>query len=319
MRVVVDTNAVASALLFGASVPGRAFYRVLDHGTILASRSFVRELDDVLRRAKFNHYVTRDDRDRFLEALIRESELVDISETVKACRDPDGRRDGFHAQVNYHRLAGGDGEGRRTLDTLSDRHLGEWIARQRSDRDRGVNGADGRLTPAEDLQNQLAGVLTGEPPCDLFVRWKPLGEQPIGWEPDIDDGARINIRPFMLAELARGGRAGAGVLRARPKVTWNKDRGKEALAPQRRGKGPRRGQNGAENGASHEGERKQAGGLRPRENYPWFWRCPGDSSGPERTDFTGGPEFDGNRWNDLHYTNAAKRAARSRSLTEATP
>ena len=92
MRVVVDTNVVVSALLFGASVPGRAFVRVLDRGTVLASRSFIRELDDVLRRAKFDHYLSREDRDRFLEALIRESELVDISETVKACRDPEDDR-----------------------------------------------------------------------------------------------------------------------------------------------------------------------------------------------------------------------------------
>ena len=231
----------------------------------------------------------------------------------------DGRRDGFHALVNYHSLAGPDGEGRRTLDALTYRHLGEWIARQHADRGRGAEGADGRLAAAQDLQNQLAKIMIGEPPCDLFVRWKPLAEQPIGWEPDIDDGVRINIRPFMSAELTRGGRAGAGVLRVRPKVTWNKDRGKEALAPQRRGKGSRRGQNGAENGADHEGERKQDGELRPRENYPWFWGCPGHASARDRTDFTGGPEFDGNRWNDLHYTNAAKRAARSRSLTEATP
>ena len=117
----------------------------------------------------------------------------------------DGRRDGFHALVNYHRLAGPDGEGRRTLDALTYRHLGEWIARQRSDRDQNVDGADGRLAAAQDLQNSLAKIMTGEPPCDVFVRWKPLGEQPIGWEPDLNDGVRTNIRPFMSAELARGG------------------------------------------------------------------------------------------------------------------
>ena len=225
----------------------------------------------------------------------------------------DGRRDGFHALVNYHRLAGPDGEGRRTLETSTWRHLGEWIARQRADRDQGVEGADGRLAAAQDLQNQLARLLTGEPPCDLFVRWKPLGDQPIGWEPDIDDGVRINIRPFMAAELTRGGRAGAGVLRARPKVTWNKDRGKEALMLRRRGTRWRREQEGAD----REGERNQGGELRPREDYPWFWGCPGDASAAERTDFPGGPEFDGNRWNDLHYTNAAKRAARARKAVEA--
>ena len=46
----------------------------------------------------------------------------------------DGRRDGFHALVNYHRLAGPNGEARRTLEALTYRHLGDWIARQKADR-----------------------------------------------------------------------------------------------------------------------------------------------------------------------------------------
>ena len=44
----------------------------------------------------------------------------------------DGRKDGFHALVNCHRLCGPDGEGRRTLEALAYRHLGEWIDRQRA-------------------------------------------------------------------------------------------------------------------------------------------------------------------------------------------
>ena len=219
----------------------------------------------------------------------------------------DGRRDGFHALVNYHRLAGPNGEGRRTLEALTYRHLGDWISRQEAARDQGVDGADGRLAAAHDLRNQLARIMAGEPPCDLFVRWKPLGEQPIGWDPDINDGVRINIRPFMSAELARGGRAGAGVLRVRPKITWKKDRGKEALKPRKRWKPPWVDGDDDQNADVDEDTE-----LRPREHYPWFWGCPGDGTRTERTDFMGGPDFDGNRWNNLHYTNAVKRAARSR-------
>ena len=37
--------------------------------------------------------------------------------------------------------------------------------------------------------------------------------------------------------------------------------------------------------------------------------------GEDRTDFMGGPEFDGNRWNDLHYTLKAKQQARERAAT----
>ena len=92
MRVVLDTNVVVSALLFSASVPGKVFVRVLERGTILVSRSLVRELDDVLRRDRFDQYLSREERDRFLESLIRESELIEITESVRACRDPEDDR-----------------------------------------------------------------------------------------------------------------------------------------------------------------------------------------------------------------------------------
>ena len=41
----------------------------------------------------------------------------------------DGREDGFHALVNYHRLAGADGEGRRALESLAYAYLNDWIDR----------------------------------------------------------------------------------------------------------------------------------------------------------------------------------------------
>ncbi len=192
----------------------------------------------------------------------------------------DGRRDGFHALVSYHRLAGPDGEGRRTLEALTYSYLGDWIARQRAEQREGKEGADARLASALDLQAQLEHILAGEPPFDLFVRWKPLHEQAIGWEPDINDGVRVNIRPFMSADLRTGGRRGAGLLRWKPNIKWGKDRGSEP------------------------------GSLRPRAEFPWFWGCPGGGTLADRTDFMGGPDQDGNRWNVLHYTNETKRRAR---------
>ena len=74
-------------------------------------------------------------------------------------------------------------------------------------------------------ESAAAKIMAGEPPCDLFVRWMPLGGQPIGWEPDSNDGVRLNIRPFMSAELTRGGRAGAGILRTRPQIWTIYERG----------------------------------------------------------------------------------------------
>ena len=40
------------------------------------------------------------------------------------------------------------------------------------------------------------------------------------------DGVRMNIRPFLAADIP-GGKKGAGVLRAKPNIKWDKDCGKE--------------------------------------------------------------------------------------------
>ena len=140
----------------------------------------------------------------------------------------DGCRDGFHALVNYHKLAAPDGRGRQLLEALAYSYLGDWITRQRDAMERDENGAEDRLAAALRLQGHLAAILEGEPPFDIFVRWKPMQTQPVGWEPDIDDGVRSNIRPFMAGNLP-GGRRGAGILRTKPNTHWRKDKGKEPL------------------------------------------------------------------------------------------
>ena len=74
----------------------------------------------------------------------------------------------------------------------------------------------------------------------------------------------------------------AGVLRAKPNIKWGPkpDRGQEP--------------------------------KREKSDYPWFWNW------DERAvNFTGNGEApDGARWNDLHYTLEAKRAARRKHESE---
>ena len=122
----------------------------------------------------------------------------------------DGHKEGFSALVNYHRLD------HKLLESLAFRYLGDWITRQRDADKRGEAGAAERLRRAEDLQRRLKLILDGEKPYDIFVRWKPLAEQPVGWNPDLNDGVRLNIRPFIEAD----------VLRWKPNIKWGKDRGK---------------------------------------------------------------------------------------------
>lgn len=136
----------------------------------------------------------------------------------------DGLKDGFSALVNYHKL---DYKG---LERLIYTYLDDWISSQKRDLADGKDGADIRLTAAEGLKIQLEAILAGEKGLDIFVRWKPLEVQPIGWNPDLNDGVRLNIRPFMLAKDV--GKKGAGVLRGKPNIHWKKDRGTDvASAP----------------------------------------------------------------------------------------
>ncbi|HCS77933.1 MAG TPA: restriction endonuclease subunit M [Syntrophaceae bacterium] len=144
----------------------------------------------------------------------------------------DGRkRDGFHALVNYHKLAEAGGKGRQLLEKLTYGYLGDWITLQKDGVKQGIGGADDRLAAALELEKRLKAILDGEPPFDIFIRWKPIEQQPIGWEPDINDGVRLNIRPFMADDIP-GGKRGAGILRWKPNIKWEKDRGKDvASAP----------------------------------------------------------------------------------------
>lgn len=123
----------------------------------------------------------------------------------------DGQRDGFSALVNYHKL------NYAALEKLTYSYLGDWTARQRAAVEAGEEGSDIKLTAGLVLTAKLEKILEGESPLDIFIRWKPLDKQPIGWQPDLNDGVRLNIRPFVLA----------GVLRKNPNISWNKDRGKD--------------------------------------------------------------------------------------------
>jgi hypothetical protein len=114
----------------------------------------------------------------------------------------DGRADGFCAVAHYHRLT------KDKLERLAFQMVGDHLTRL---------GDDPRAEAGKILQRKLERIIEGEAPFDIFVRWKPLHAQPLGWDPDLDDGVRLNIRPFIEA----------GVLAHVPNVKYGVDRGKD--------------------------------------------------------------------------------------------
>ena len=134
----------------------------------------------------------------------------------------DGLPDGFSALLNYHKLDS------KTMETLIYTYLGDWINRQKDGITVKIDGAADRLAAAETLKKSLELILQGENPYDIFVRWKSLNKQPLGWEPDLNDGVRMNIRPFLTVPDV--GKRGAGIMRDKPNIKWEKDRGKDVAS-----------------------------------------------------------------------------------------
>lgn len=129
----------------------------------------------------------------------------------------DGHKDGFSALLNYHMLT------KAKLQTLVHTYLGDWITQQRRTLEAGgaqAGEATLKLAKAEALKTQLEAILEGAAPYDIFVRWKPLHQQPVGWDPDLNDGVRMNIRPFVEAGVLRLPRNKLG-------IKWEADRGKD--------------------------------------------------------------------------------------------
>jgi putative PIN family toxin of toxin-antitoxin system len=88
-RFVLDVNALISAYLFPNSAPGQSLTFVLERHQLLMSLAVAAELTDVLRREKFDRYVNRRRREELLAETIQSSDFIDVSVTVRKCRDPD--------------------------------------------------------------------------------------------------------------------------------------------------------------------------------------------------------------------------------------
>ncbi|MBP2300090.1 putative toxin-antitoxin system toxin component, PIN family [Azospirillum picis] len=94
-RAVLDTNILVAYALLGAATARRhdALRRCVDRvrgsGGLVGTRATLAELDMVLMRSCFDRYVAPAERRRFLDAIARETTLVDPAPVGRLCRDPE--------------------------------------------------------------------------------------------------------------------------------------------------------------------------------------------------------------------------------------
>jgi putative PIN family toxin of toxin-antitoxin system len=89
-RCVVDTNVLISALLQPSGRTAEVLSAIRAAGGLLIfSNETFAELAARLMRPKFDRYVERGTRQRFLSELASVAEWVAITGVIHACRDPD--------------------------------------------------------------------------------------------------------------------------------------------------------------------------------------------------------------------------------------
>jgi putative PIN family toxin of toxin-antitoxin system len=85
---VFDTNSLISAHLLPTSLTRKAYDIAWEKGVLAHSRDTFSELVEVFTRSKFDKYLSLDDRLKAISLLELRSQLIEVKESIIACRDP---------------------------------------------------------------------------------------------------------------------------------------------------------------------------------------------------------------------------------------
>ena len=88
LRFVLDTNVILSALLSPRSTTRESLEHATGLGRLLISEPLAAEFREVMRRKKFDKYLSEERRLDFLAKLTLGALLVEISRPIRECRDP---------------------------------------------------------------------------------------------------------------------------------------------------------------------------------------------------------------------------------------
>ncbi|MEX2310424.1 MAG: putative toxin-antitoxin system toxin component, PIN family [Pirellulales bacterium] len=92
VRIVLDSNSLVSGFLFPQSIPGQALDLVLRRYLLLMSIEVAAELTEVMRREKFERFLSRQHHEEVVADTIRDSKFVATSTIIKDCRDPNDNK-----------------------------------------------------------------------------------------------------------------------------------------------------------------------------------------------------------------------------------
>lgn len=88
-RVVLDTNVLISASIQPRGLPAQCLFWIYDNAELIASEQLLTEFESRLARPKFAKYISESQRHSVFQDVVRVALLVQLTGTLKACRDPD--------------------------------------------------------------------------------------------------------------------------------------------------------------------------------------------------------------------------------------
>jgi len=87
LKFVFDCNVIVSTFLFQNSQPRLALEKGKNEGVILLSDTIINELVNVMKRKKFDRYLSVNIREMLLDNLIELADKITVNETIIDCRE----------------------------------------------------------------------------------------------------------------------------------------------------------------------------------------------------------------------------------------
>ena len=87
-RIVLDTGILVSAAIRPQSIPALTLEKALLQFEVCVCHATLQELETVLRRSKFDHYLPATQREAFIAGFRDHATLFDVTQAVSDCPDP---------------------------------------------------------------------------------------------------------------------------------------------------------------------------------------------------------------------------------------
>jgi len=87
-KYICDTNILLSSLISKTSPPAQTVDYIREHGMFSFSQETLIEFEGVLKRPKFDKFLSKEKRSNFINEIFELSVFYEVNQKVDICRDP---------------------------------------------------------------------------------------------------------------------------------------------------------------------------------------------------------------------------------------